>query len=63
MAEYDLMKFFSLYEEAEMGDFSIEELEAHLREEGCPLSLEEIKRRYFEFYDDVKDKSLKRQDW
>ena len=24
---------------------------------------EEFKKKYFEYYDDVKDKSMKRQDW
>lgn len=63
MSQYDLMKLFSLYDEVEEGDFSVEELEELLKAEDCPLTVEEIKRRYFEFYDDVKDKSLKKQDW
>ena len=42
-----------------------EELEAYLREaEGAEARLPaEWKARYFEYYDDVKDKSLKKQDW
>ena len=43
-----------------------EELEAYLAEwagkEGAP-SPAQWKRTYFEKYDDVKDKSLKKQDW
>ena len=67
MAMSDLMKFFSQYDsEVTEGDFTPEEIEAYLAyEEGekTPLSPEEWKRQYFEFYDDVKDKSLKKQDW
>ena len=32
-------------------------------EEGGVQTKEEFKKKYFEYYDDVKDKSLKRQDW
>jgi len=28
-----------------------------------PLTPAEFKERYFAYYDDVKDKSLKKQDW
>jgi hypothetical protein len=28
-----------------------------------PMTLDEFKRKYFEYHDDVKDKSLKGQDW
>ena len=31
--------------------------------EEVPLTKEGIKEKYFAYYDDVKDKSLKRQDW
>ncbi len=64
MSQSDLMKLYSTYEEPE--DFTPEELEeylASLRGGEAPLSPEEWKKRYFEFYDDVKDKSLKKQDW
>ena len=66
MSQYDLMKLFSRYDsEADEGDFTPEELEARLaecggREQASPV---EWKRAYFEKYDDVKDKSLKKQDW
>jgi hypothetical protein len=52
--------------EIDIADFSPEELEelfASLNEEPKPQTAAEFKKRYFEFYDDVKDKSLKRQDW
>ncbi len=68
MSEYDMMKLFSQYDgEISASDFTPEELEEYLQyangEEGEPLSPAEWKARYFDFYDDVKDKSLKKQDW
>ena len=67
ISKLDLMKLFSQYEgEISMSDFTPEELEEYLREaEGAdaPLSPAEWKARYFEYSDDVKDKSLKNQDW
>ena len=67
MTEYDLMKFFEEYDsEIDLCDFTPEELSEYLRyraNEEAPLSPYEWKARYFEYYDDVKDKSLKKQDW
>ncbi len=66
MDKLQLMKLFSEYEEFSEGDFTPEELEEYLRyREGteAPLSPYEWKAAYFEFYDDVKDPSLKKQDW
>ena len=68
MSELDILKLLQRYgEETELADFSVDELEELLASmqdnENLPMSKEEFKRRYFEFYDDVKDKSLKKQDW
>ena len=69
MSQLDLLKFLQTYgEEVELGDFTPEELEEFLTkmqdgDEPLPMTKEEFKRRYFAYYDDVKDKSLKRQDW
>lgn len=70
MSELDLLKFLETFaEEAELADFSPEELRDFIEQmqaEGMgnrPLTKEEFKERYFEYYDDVKDKSLKKQDW
>ncbi len=61
MSESDLYKLFSQYDgEADLSDFTPEELEKLLREEGAKKS---FKERYFDYYDDVKSKSLKKQDW
>ena len=65
MNRYDMMKIFSQFEEFSEGDLTPEELEEYLaRAEGeKPLAPREWKSQYFEFYDDVKDKTLKKQDW
>ena len=68
MSELDLLKLLQAYgEETELGDFTPDELQAILEEmqngEPLPLSKETFKEKYFAFYDDVKDKSLKKQDW
>lgn len=42
-----------------MSDFTPEELEEKLR----PETKRDYKRGYFDFYDDVKSPSLKKQDW
>ena len=66
MSEADLYKFFSAYDgEADLSDFTPAELEEQLRarrEEGA-LPKESFKEKYFAYYDDVKSKSLKKQDW
>lgn len=67
MSQADLMKLFSAYDgEICEGDFTPEELQEYLayaQKEEAPLSPAQWKERYFEFYDDVKDKTLKKQDW
>ena len=67
MSDYDLMKLFSQFDgEVTESDFTPEELMEYLtyREgEERPMTISERKRAYFEKYDDVKDKSLKKQDW
>ncbi|MBE5750836.1 MAG: hypothetical protein IJA89_00855 [Clostridia bacterium] len=69
MSELDLLKLFqSLGEETELADFSPEELQEMLDRmaaggEELPMTKEAFKERYFAYYDDVKDKSLKKQDW
>ena len=67
MSEYDLMKLFSSFDgEVDEGDFTPEELREYLAQtagEEKPVSFAELKRNYFEYFDDVKDYSLKKQDW
>ena len=62
MTERDLMRLFEEYDgEVSMSDFSPRELEEMLK-----YRLEEtaeLKRKYFDFYDDIKSPSLRMQDW
>lgn len=62
MTERDLMRLFEEYDgEVSMSDFAPEELEEML---GYKLEeLDMLKKKYFDFYDDVKSQSLRRQDW
>lgn len=64
----EILRMFEQYEDdIDFSDFSPDELEEMLArfEESAdkPLTAEEFKQKYFEYYDDVKDKSLKKQDW
>lgn len=71
MSELDILKLLQTYgEETELGDFTPEELQELLdrmqadeRDGALPLTPAAFKERYFAYYDDVKDKSLKKQDW
>jgi hypothetical protein len=68
MSQLDILNLLQRYgEETELADFTVDELEELLAQmqgnDGLPMTKEEFKRRYFEYYDDVKDKSLKKQDW
>lgn len=56
------MRLFEEYDgEVSMSDFAPEELEEML---GYKLEeLDALKKKYFDFYDDVKSQSLRRQDW
>ncbi len=69
MSELDILKLLQTYgEETELGDFSPEELQELLERmendgETLPMTKEAFKEKYFAYYDDVKDKSLKKQDW
>jgi len=69
MSRLELLKFLERYgDETDIADYSPDELQELIErmkngDEPIPLTKEEFKRRYFDYYDDVKDKSLKRQDW
>lgn len=60
MNERDLMKLAESMEEFSLSDFTAEELR-NMKPSACEY--DRYKQRYFDFYDDVKDKTLKRQDW
>ena len=72
ISELDILKLMQKYgDETELADFSPDELkelldrmEAGLEDgEPLPTDIASFKERYFAYYDDVKDKSLKKQDW
>lgn len=69
MSELDILKLMQLFgEETELADFTPDELQELLEKlqndgEDLPLSKEAFKEKYFAYYDDIKDKSLKKQDW
>lgn len=62
MTERDLMRLFEEFDgEVSMSDFTVSELEDMLGYE--PEDKDEIKRKYFAYYNDVKNPTLKKQDW
>lgn len=69
MSELDLLKLLQTYgEETEIADFTPEELQellSRMQADGSDVALtpQAFKEKYFAYYDDVKDKSLKKQDW
>ena len=69
MSQLDLLKLMQqLGEETELADFTPEELQTMLEQmqnddEPLPVTAEAFKEKYFAYYDDGKDKSLKKQDW
>ena len=60
MNEREMMKLAETLEEFSPSDFTVEELR---QMSGSKLGYNEYKTKYFDYYDDVKDKTLKRQDW
>lgn len=60
----DLMRIAAAFDgEFCLSDFSIDELDAlagYITEDDGP---EDIKRKYFEFYDDIKDRVLDKHKW
>lgn len=69
MSQLDILKLMQRYgEETDLADFDPEELQELLDElqngdEPLPETFASFKEKYFAYYDDVKDKSLKKQDW
>ncbi len=69
MSELDLLKLLQQYgEETDLADFSPDELQdllERMRADGAdvPMTPAAFKEKYFAYYDDVKDKSLDKQDW
>ena len=60
MNERDMMKLAESMEEFSMSDFTVQDLE-NMR--NTAQGYDKYKQKYFDYYDDVKDRTLKRQDW
>lgn len=57
MNERELMKLAESMEEFSISDFTVEELQK------LSGKNDTFKEKYFEYYDDVKDRTRKKQDW
>ncbi len=62
MTENDLLKLSEYFDEKiTLSDFTLEELEEMVSD--LKLEKDAFKQKYFDFYDDIKHSSLKKQDW
>lgn len=62
MTNNDLLKLSEFFDEAiNLGDFTPEQLQQML--ENYKTSNQKFKEKYFEYHDDIKHYSLKKQDW
>ena len=61
---WDLMKLASAFDgEFCLSDFTADELDELLGLINDGDSVEDIRRKYFEFYDDIKDRTLSKHKW
>ena len=61
---WDLMKLAqAFYGEFCLSDFSPDELDELLGLLDGEMTAEEVRQKYFEFYDDVKDRTQDRHKW
>ena len=59
----DTQIHFSGYGDFEVRQTTPEEREKAKKKKTSTQSVDRYREKYFEYYDDVKDKSLKNQDW
>lgn len=63
-SKLDLMRLALTFDgEIDFADFSPEELDEMLGYVDESMSLEQIREKYFEFYDDIKDRTLDKHKW
>lgn len=63
-SNWDLMKLSSAFDgEFDAADFTAEELDELLGLIEESDTVEDIRRKYFEFYDDIKDRTLSKHKW
>ena len=64
MTERDFMRIFESYDgEISMSDFSPEELGELLGLIDENMTPDQIREMYFEYYDDIKDRTLEKHKW
>ena len=64
ISNWDLMRLAQEYDgEFSLSDFTAEEIEELLRPVDEAMTVEELRKRYFEFYDDIKDRTLDKHKW
>ncbi len=60
----DIMKLAQAFDgEFCLSDFTPEEIDEMLGFLNDGMTAEELRKRYFEFYDDVKDRTLEKHKW
>ncbi len=63
-SKWDLMRLSEAFDgEFCLSDFSEEELDELLGNIEDSDTVDDIRRKYFEFYDDVKDRTLEKHKW
>ena len=63
-SNWDLMKLASAFDgEFNLADFTAEELDELLGFIQPEDTVEDVRRKYFEFYDDIKDRTLEKHKW
>ncbi|MCD8295905.1 MAG: hypothetical protein LUE27_11795 [Clostridia bacterium] len=63
ITRWDLMKLSQSFDdEFILGEFTDEEI-YELLGLNDDMTIDEVKERYFEYYDDIKDKSQKKHKW
>lgn len=61
---WDLMKLASAFDgEFCLSDFTADELDELLGLLDDNDTVEDVRRKYFEFYDDIKDRTLEKHKW
>lgn len=61
---WDLMKLAQAFDgEFCLSDFSPEELDELLGLLDESMTADEVRQKYFEFYDDIKDRTLEKHKW
>lgn len=63
-SKLDLMRLALTFDgEFDFADFTAEELDVMLGNVDENMTVEQIREKYFEFYDDIKDRTLDKHKW